>query len=33
MGLRVEEEDEVAGLDISQHSENADAIGSPAFRE
>jgi ammonium transporter, Amt family len=33
MGLRVEEEDEVAGLDISQHSENAYAIGSSAFRE
>jgi ammonium transporter, Amt family len=33
MGLRVTEEDEVAGLDISQHSETAYAIGSSAFRE
>ncbi|MGH8067030.1 MAG: ammonium transporter [Candidatus Entotheonellia bacterium] len=33
MGLRVTEEDEVAGLDISQHSETAYSIGGGAFRE
>jgi ammonium transporter, Amt family len=33
MGLRVAEEDEVAGLDISQHSETAYSIGGGVFRE
>ncbi len=33
MGLRVTEEDEVAGLDISQHSETAYSIASSALRE
>jgi Amt family ammonium transporter len=33
MGLRVTEEDEVAGLDISQHSETAYSIGGGVFRE
>jgi Amt family ammonium transporter len=33
MGLRVTEEDEVAGLDISQHSETAYSPGGSAFRE
>jgi Amt family ammonium transporter len=31
MGLRVTEEDELAGLDISQHSETAYALGSSAI--
>ncbi|MBI3625278.1 MAG: ammonium transporter [Candidatus Rokubacteria bacterium] len=31
MGLRVSQEDEMAGLDLSQHSENAYALESPGF--
>ena len=31
MGLRVPEEDEVVGLDLSQHSENAYALESPGY--
>jgi len=31
MGLRVSEEDEIAGLDLSQHSENAYALEAPAY--
>jgi Amt family ammonium transporter len=31
MGLRVSEEDEVAGLDLSQHSETAYALGGSAY--
>jgi Amt family ammonium transporter len=31
MGLRVPEEDEVAGLDLSQHSETAYALESPGY--
>jgi ammonium transporter, Amt family len=31
MGLRVTEEDEVAGLDISQHSETAYSVGGSAL--
>ena len=33
MGLRVGEEDEMAGLDLSQHSENAYALGLQAYGE
>jgi ammonium transporter, Amt family len=33
MGLRVSEEEEVAGLDITQHSETAYSVGSSSFRE
>lgn len=33
MGLRVSEEDEVGGLDLSQHSENAYALGLQAYGE
>ena len=33
MGLRVSEEDEIQGLDISQHSENAYALEFPAYGE
>jgi ammonium transporter, Amt family len=33
MGLRVTEEDEMAGLDLSQHSETAYSLGGSAFRE
>jgi len=31
MGLRVADEDEVAGLDLSQHSETAYALEGPGF--
>jgi len=31
MGLRVPDEDEVAGLDLSQHSENAYALEGPGY--
>ncbi|RPJ33379.1 MAG: hypothetical protein EHM35_10600, partial [Planctomycetaceae bacterium] len=33
MGLRVTEEDEMAGLDLTQHSETAYSLGGSAFRE
>ncbi len=33
MGLRVSEEDEVAGLDLSQHSETAYTLGGSAYAE
>jgi Amt family ammonium transporter len=33
MGLRVSEEDEVAGLDLSQHSENAYTLGGSSYSE
>jgi Amt family ammonium transporter len=33
MGLRVTEEDEIAGLDLTQHSETAYSLGGSAFRE
>jgi Amt family ammonium transporter len=33
MGLRVSEEDEVAGLDLSQHSETAYAAGTGSYSE
>jgi Amt family ammonium transporter len=33
VGLRVAEEDEVAGLDLSQHSETAYALGGGAYGE
>jgi ammonium transporter, Amt family len=33
MGLRVTEEEEVEGLDVSQHSETAYSLGGSAFRE
>jgi ammonium transporter, Amt family len=33
MGLRVTEEDEVAGLDLTQHSETAYSLGGSVFRE
>jgi Amt family ammonium transporter len=33
MGLRVTEEEEVEGLDVSQHSETAYALGGSTFRE
>lgn len=33
MGLRVTEEEEVEGLDVTQHSEAAYSLGSSAFRE
>jgi len=33
MGLRVSEEEEVAGLDLSQHSETAYALGGSAYSE
>jgi Amt family ammonium transporter len=33
MGLRVAEEDEVAGLDLSQHSETAYALGGGSYSE
>jgi Amt family ammonium transporter len=33
MGLRVSEEDEVAGLDLSQHSETAYALGGSSYGE
>jgi Amt family ammonium transporter len=33
MGLRVVEEDEVAGLDLSQHSETAYSLGGSAYAE
>jgi Amt family ammonium transporter len=33
IGLRVNEEEEVAGLDLTQHSETAYSLGGTAFRE
>ena len=33
VGLRVTEEDEVAGLDLSQHSETAYALGGGTYGE
>jgi Amt family ammonium transporter len=33
MGLRVTEDDEMAGLDLTQHSETAYSLGGSAFRE
>ena len=33
MGLRVTEEEEVEGLDVSQHSETAYSLGGSTFRE
>jgi len=33
VGLRVSEEDEVAGLDLSQHSETAYALGGGQYGE
>jgi Amt family ammonium transporter len=33
MGLRVSEEEEVEGLDLTQHSETAYSLGSAAYRE
>ena len=33
VGLRVSEEDEVAGLDLSQHSETAYAMGGGSYSE
>ncbi len=33
MGLRVSEEEEVAGLDLSQHSETAYTLGGPSYSE
>lgn len=33
MGLRVTEEDEVSGLDLTQHSETAYSLGGSAYRE
>src|SRR5256885_13962636 len=33
LGLRVTAEDEMTGLDLSQHSENAYALGGPALGE
>ena len=32
MGLRVSDEDEMAGLDLSQHSETAYALGGVVLR-
>jgi Amt family ammonium transporter len=33
MGLRVTDEEEMEGLDVSQHSETAYSLGGPTFRE
>ena len=33
MGLRVSEDDEMAGLDLSQHSETAYALGGSSYGE
>ena len=33
LGLRVSAEDEMTGLDLSQHSENAYVLGGPALGE
>ena len=33
MGLRVKEEDELAGLDLSQHSETAYVFGGSSYGE
>jgi Amt family ammonium transporter len=33
VGLRVSEEDEVAGLDLSQHSETAYSLGGGSYGE
>ena len=33
VGLRVSDEDEVAGLDLSQHSETAYAFGGGSYSE
>ncbi|MGH8058219.1 MAG: hypothetical protein ACREOH_13455, partial [Candidatus Entotheonellia bacterium] len=33
MGLRISEEDEIQGLDLSQHSENAYALDFPSYGE
>ena len=33
MGLRVSDEDEMAGLDLSQHSETAYALGGSSYGE
>ena len=33
LGLRVSAEDEMTGLDLSQHSESAYALGGPALGE
>ena len=33
MGLRVSDEEEVDGLDITQHSETAYALGGSSLRE
>ena len=33
VGLRVADEDEVAGLDLSQHSETAYALGGGSYSE
>jgi Ammonium Transporter Family len=33
VGLRVSDEDEVAGLDLSQHSETAYALGGGSYSE
>jgi len=33
MGLRVSEQDEVAGLDLSQHSETAYVFGGSSYGE
>ena len=33
MGLRVSEQDEIAGLDLSQHSETAYVLGGSSYGE